>query len=179
MLSLALCWILAVLHVAADVDTKTVSIKTAAGYLVAQTCVKDCLWNGDTNIEWSIGCERPYYNQCYCNLDQASFATSLLSSCVPMSCSSDGPNVATAVSLYMNYCYSAGYPFQGFNVDVQTSTQNEGSPNVVTSTRSSVVTATATSTTDQPSSAGTSISSPNIVISFAALLWSAIFVFQS
>jgi hypothetical protein len=174
MLLLALFWLHIILRVAADVDTKTVSIQSAAGYLVARACVQGCLWTGDLEIIYEIGCPRPYYNQCYCNLDQASSATSFLSSsCIPTSCSDNGPDVATAVSLYMNYCSGAGYPFQGSNIAVQTSTQTEGSPNVVTATRSSVVTATATSTTDQPSSAGRSTSFPTVVGLLMALLWPA------
>jgi hypothetical protein len=171
-------WLLIIFHVAADVDTKTVSIKSAADYLVARACVQGCVWTGDSEILYEIGCPSPYYNQCYCDLDQASSATSFLSSCIPTSCSNNGPDVATAVSVYMNYCSSAGYPFQGLNVAVQTSTQTDGSPNVAAATRSSVVTATVTSTTDQPSSAGTSTSFPTAVGLLTALLWPAIVVFR-
>lgn len=123
MLFHALFWLLITFRVAADVDTKTVSIKSVADYLVARSCVQGCLWTGESEILYEIGCPSPYYNQCYCNLDQASSATSFLSSCIPTSCSDNGPDVATAVSLYMNYCSSAGYPFQGSNVAVQTHTQ--------------------------------------------------------
>jgi hypothetical protein len=178
MLFHSLFWLLVIFRVVANVDTNTVSIKSAAGYLVARACVQGCLWTGDSEIVYEIGCPSPYYNQCYCNLDQASSATSFLSSCVPTSCSDNGPDVATAVSLYMNYCSGAGYPFQGSNIAVQTSTKTDGSPNVLTATRSSVVTATATSATDQPSSAGTSTSFPTLVGLLTALLWPAIVVFR-
>jgi hypothetical protein len=119
-------WLLITFRVAADVDTKTVSIKSAADYLVARACVQGCLWTGTSEIVYEIGCPSPYYDQCYCNLDQASSATSFLSSCIPTSCSDNGPDVATAVRLYMNCCSGAGYPFQGSNVAVQTSTQTDG-----------------------------------------------------
>lgn len=80
------------------------------------------------------------------------------------------PEVATAVSLYMSYCSGVGYPYDGSNVAVQTTTQVVGSTNlVVTATRSSVVTATATSTTDQLSSAGMSTPFPPLMALFLAL----------
>lgn len=178
MLLYALFWLIVISQVTADIDTKTVSIKSAAGYLVARSCVQGCLWTGSSEIVYEIGCSSPYYNQCYCNLDQASSATSFLSSCIPKSCSNSGPDVATAVGLYMDYCASAGYPFQGANIAVQTSTQNDGGSNGATATRSSIVMATATATTVQPSSAGRSIYFPNAVSLLAALLWSVILVLR-
>ncbi|KAH8654981.1 hypothetical protein BGZ60DRAFT_418169 [Tricladium varicosporioides] len=180
MLLYTLFGLLIAFQVLADVDTKTVSIKSAADYLVARGCVQGCLWTGNSEIVYEIGCGSPYYNQCYCNLDQASLAVSFLSSCVPKSCSNNGPDVATAVSVYKGYCSVAGYPFGGANVAIQTSTQTAANVNAVTKTSSGVVTATATaiSATVKPSSAGTSTPSPTLIIVFVALFWSAITIFQ-
>ncbi|KAH7356431.1 hypothetical protein BKA65DRAFT_207219 [Rhexocercosporidium sp. MPI-PUGE-AT-0058] len=123
----ALFWLLVVSRVAADVDTQTVSIGSAAGFLVARQCVQGCMWTGVTPIQDALGCRHPYYNQCYCNPDQASIAASFLSSCLPTACSTKGPDIATAASIYTDYCSSAGYTFQRAITAVQTtSTQTDG-----------------------------------------------------
>jgi hypothetical protein len=79
----------------------------------------------------------------------------------------------------MDYCSTAGYPFVDSNVAVQTTTQTDGSLNVVTATRSSVVVATAISTNSQPSSTGTSTSFPAVVGLLTALLWLAVVMFEA
>ncbi|KAH6714222.1 hypothetical protein BKA61DRAFT_607416 [Leptodontidium sp. MPI-SDFR-AT-0119] len=85
------------------------------------------MWTGVTPIQDTLGCPHPYYNQCYCNPDQANIAASFLSSCLPTACSTKGPDIATAASIYTNYCSGAGYTFQRAITAVQTtSTQTDG-----------------------------------------------------
>ncbi|KAL5319022.1 hypothetical protein ACEPPN_014092 [Leptodophora sp. 'Broadleaf-Isolate-01'] len=147
----ALFCLLVVSRVAADVDTQTVSIGSAADFLVARQCVRACMWTGVTPIQDTLGCPHPYYNQCYCNPDQANIAASFLSSCLPTACSTKGPDIATAASIYTNYCSGAGYTFQRAITAVQTtSTQTDGNAS--------------------GSSAGTSTNFPTVVGVLAALL---------
>lgn len=141
--------------VAAQADLKTLSIASASDYLVARDCVKACLWTG-LWVGGFIGCGAPYYNQCYCNANLVSSATSYLSGCATKYCTSD-PDVTSANNIYSGYCSKAGYPIgEAANVAVQTTTLNAGgSGDAVTKTSPTIVTATSVSSTIS-NSAGTS-----------------------
>jgi len=123
-------------------DLKTLSIASANDYLVSRNCVKDCLWSDGGWVGSLIGCGSPYYNQCYCNANLASSATSYLSSCAIKYCTSE-PDATSAVKVYAGYCSIAGYPIGEVNAAIQTSTQNvDGSGDAVTKTSLTIVTAT-------------------------------------
>ena len=123
-------------------DLKTLSIASANDYLVSRSCVKDCLWSDGGWVGSLIGCGSPYYNQCYCNANLASSATSYLSSCAIKYCTSE-PDATSAVKVYAGYCSIAGYPIGEVNAAIQTSTQNvDGSGDAVTKTSLTIVTAT-------------------------------------
>ncbi|KAG4435736.1 hypothetical protein IFR05_008786 [Cadophora sp. M221] len=137
-------------------DLKTVSIANANDYLVSRNCVKACLWTG-LWVGEVIGCGAPYYNQCYCNANLVSSATSYLSGCAITYCTAE-PDATSAVNIYAGYCSSAGYPIGEANVAIQTTTQNAGGGgDSVTKTSLTIVTATSVSPSN---SAGGSESTP-------------------
>ncbi|PVH81574.1 hypothetical protein DL98DRAFT_514707 [Cadophora sp. DSE1049] len=151
-------------------DLKTLSIASANDYLVSRNCVKDCLWSSGGWVGSLIGCGSPYYNQCYCNANLASSATSYLSSCAIKYCTSE-PDATSAVNVYAGYCSIAGYPIVEANVAIQTTTQNAGgSGDAATKTSLTIVTATSV----LPSiSAGMSAFHPARAVVLAATLYAA------
>lgn len=151
-------------------DLKTLSIASANDYLVSRNCVKDCLWSGGLWVGSLIGCGSPYYNQCYCNANLVSSATSYLSSCAMKYCTSE-PDATSAVSIYAGYCSVAGYPVGDANVAISTTTQNAGGGgDAVTRTSLTIVTATSVSSSI---SAGMSAFHPARAVILAATLCTA------
>lgn len=145
MLVSLLFWLL-IPNVVADADGKTISIWDQTEFLVQPVCAMYCLENnnyGTLGLVNYFGCISPFYNQCYCNPDRASSATSYISSCVASRCTG-AALASTAVAVFSSYCSSAGYNFAQGNVAIATST--EGTPgqtgSAVTRTTLSIVTAT-------------------------------------
>ncbi|KAH7319095.1 hypothetical protein BKA65DRAFT_94941 [Rhexocercosporidium sp. MPI-PUGE-AT-0058] len=133
--------------VAQGADLKTDSLVSANEYLVSRNCVKDCLWSGNW-VGFFIGCGGPFYNQCFCNANLVSPATSYLSSCAIKYCTSE-PDATSAVNIYAGYCSGAGYPIGESNVAIQTNTWTTIPPTGAAGTRSGVIESSGYSTSDK------------------------------
>lgn len=118
----------------------TITIDQAPAFTSLRGCAQQCLYCPTTcganffyfsgDLGANIGCQQGkvttphYYDSCFCRRDLASSASSYLSSCVTLSCSTQTADVTAAVGLYDQYC--------GF----------DKSPVVTTSGSSSLVAAT-------------------------------------
>ncbi|KAK3393521.1 hypothetical protein B0H63DRAFT_458409 [Podospora didyma] len=102
----------------------SVSIASYSGFSGRRACVKDCLWHQQdaasdatltataaADLIAAIGCSPPWVDACYCLPEQASTASSFLSSCVANRC--DAKTIAavtSAIELYRGYCSAVGSP---------------------------------------------------------------------
>ncbi|KAK4174535.1 hypothetical protein QBC36DRAFT_38426 [Triangularia setosa] len=102
---------------AADVP---IAISTFPLFLEQRDCVKLCLWHtatGETGyLAAAIGCSKPWVNECFCQRELASKASSFISTCVASRCGSpkeDAPSngaVTRALGVYNTYCAENGLP---------------------------------------------------------------------
>ncbi|KAH7323688.1 hypothetical protein BKA65DRAFT_511264 [Rhexocercosporidium sp. MPI-PUGE-AT-0058] len=151
LLSALLLWPYLAMIVIGQVDIKTVSLWTDDGLKIQPDCAQHCHgdnYYGTYGLCHFLGCIDPWYNQCFCNPDRASVATSWVYSCVTSRCK-DTAVANSAVVLYTSYCSGAGYQFPGTNIAVQTSNpapeETGSSGGTVTKTSLVIATATATS----------------------------------
>jgi hypothetical protein len=99
---------------------QTVSITNDLDYIALRTCAAYCIYynyvySGEY-IPKFLGCAHQddsiyieFYNTCFCNTDYIPQATSFLGSCISSACS-DGIDVPAAITVWENYCTTAGYP---------------------------------------------------------------------
>jgi uncharacterized protein (DUF2062 family) len=105
----------------------SVSIENDSDYLALRNCAADCVYL----LPGAIGCGNAggfkYYNSCFCNEGFIPLATSFLGSCISSSCDGGAVDYPAAVTVYEDYCITAGYPMN--NV-----AQPTAAPSVVSST---------------------------------------------
>ncbi|KAN0099836.1 hypothetical protein V8E51_013611 [Hyaloscypha variabilis] len=107
----------------------SVSIQSDDDYLALRNCAATCV----VDLPAAIGCKPAggfyvtYYNSCFCNEGFIPLATSYLGSCISSACSGGGVDYPAAVTVYEDYCITAGYPMN--NV-----AQPTAAPSVVPST---------------------------------------------
>ena len=97
----------------------TVSIANDLDFIALRTCAAGCIYNiygQGTYLPGFIGCAHQddgysvnFYNTCFCNAGYIPQATSFLGSCISSACS-DGIDVPAAITVWENYCTTAGYP---------------------------------------------------------------------
>jgi hypothetical protein len=124
-------------------------------YSQQHICVQRCLfWGYGNDVGSALGCDTPYNNVCYCPTSQAAAASSYLSSCVSTTCSAgDLPaDVTSAVSVYNNYCQTAGFTLTGAvpapsSPPITSSAAQPAKPTTVFATTTVYVTKTASSGT--------------------------------
>lgn len=92
----------------------TISLSDFPEFLLLRTCAQSCIWGYSGAVADVIGCQIPWYDACVCDTKQQESAASHVSSCVQSKCST-GNNVdaPTAVAVYTDYCYSAGFSTAG------------------------------------------------------------------
>ncbi|KAH6664722.1 hypothetical protein B0J14DRAFT_644211 [Halenospora varia] len=92
----------------------TVSLSDFPEFLLLRTCTQSCIWGYSGAVADVIGCQIPWYDAWVCDTKQQESAASHVSSCV-QSRYSTGNNVdaPTAVAVYTDYCYSAGFSTTG------------------------------------------------------------------
>jgi hypothetical protein len=89
-----------------------VSIQSDDDYLALRNCAANCV----VDLPAAIGCLNAgglygkYYNSCFCNEGFISLATSYLGSYISSACSGGGVDYPAAVTVYEDYCITAGYP---------------------------------------------------------------------
>ena len=108
-----LCFLVLISYTHADAP---VSIQQMPGYGNVRPCVSDCIggnrWMGDYGWEIgaAIGCGTlDPRNDCVCRPDLQAGGEAYLSSCLDRSCAANTIDIASGMSLYTNYCTSAGY----------------------------------------------------------------------
>jgi len=120
------------LNAVRGVNTGTVSITAAPQYSVEAACVQSCLYEPSLNQFYPdflgelpnyLGCSSTGYNECYCTSDVQDEASLILSTCVDAGCVGTA-QIGEAISVYNDYCVSAGYPRK--NGNAVATTTNEG-----------------------------------------------------
>ena len=86
-----------------------VSLTEFTAYSVQRTCVQNCLigphTDGNYGVLRSLGCTgRPMIHSCYCQSDFTSDISARFSACINDYCGSKSADLASALSLYINYC---------------------------------------------------------------------------
>ncbi|KAK0667324.1 hypothetical protein QBC41DRAFT_254444 [Cercophora samala] len=97
-----------------------VAISTFPLFLEQRDCVKLCLWQTATSatggLVAAIGCSKPWVNECFCQRELASKASSFISTCVASRCGSPKDNapsngaVSRGLDVYNTYCQENGLP---------------------------------------------------------------------
>jgi hypothetical protein len=160
------------------------TIQSLPAYSLQRACVQGCL-AGEYAVAYDLNC--PQLNACVCRTDLQSQVSTYLTSCVNAGCSTNPPDLSSAVELYDSYCSMNGYPIVGAVVTTTASTSFVTSPATatviivptatVTATETSSLTSVATissvesqssSTSTSSSTTTTSISSTTIPISTSA-----------
>ncbi|KAH8787221.1 hypothetical protein BGZ57DRAFT_880171 [Hyaloscypha finlandica] len=136
-------------------DLATVSITAAAGYQVAGACIQESLfWDqygiaGALGLPAALGCyqyQQPtVYNGCYCTSAVASKASSAISVYVSALCAGTA-QIPDAISIYKDYCTSAGYP-STTNANVKATQTTTNIPGITVVTNNVVYTVTVGSST--------------------------------
>src|SRR5271156_2414232 len=86
------------------------TIESVAEYSLQRNCVQTCIGIDILGLPNNIGCPYPYLNACACRTDLQPSASTYLTQCVDLSCSSDPSDLSSAISLYDSYCASNGFP---------------------------------------------------------------------
>jgi hypothetical protein len=80
-------------------------------------CVQFCILDEGfpQGLGYALQCDYPVLNECYCATASAAAATAFLSSCINAGCSSGDASyeITSAISIYDNYCLTAGYTLPG------------------------------------------------------------------
>lgn len=86
-------------------------------YALLRTCAAECFGCSGSNdrIAIAIGCGAYSQNECFCNTDLFSLATSGLGYCISKSCTVGGweGDYSSAEHVYTNYCEGAGFTIGG------------------------------------------------------------------
>ncbi|KAK4200222.1 hypothetical protein QBC40DRAFT_327095 [Triangularia verruculosa] len=98
---------------AADVP---ISVESFPPFLEQRDCVKLCLWHtsASDDLVVAIGCSKPWVNECLCQRELASKASSFVSKCVASRCGSpkeadgSGGAITRALGVYNDYCATNG-----------------------------------------------------------------------
>ncbi|KAJ2991724.1 hypothetical protein NUW58_g2414 [Xylaria curta] len=135
--------LLALLHLAAS---EKASITQLPVYTSQRPCARRCFdfggaYEGPAKLASIIGCDfYPPMNECFCRPDLQANADAYLLNCVDRACVQNAQDTNSAISIYDEYCTSAGFLRGGV---LATTTSGTGDfPSAVTVT----VTATATTT---------------------------------
>jgi hypothetical protein len=100
----------------APVVTSAVSISADDAYARLPDCAKACVWGDvDDLMAKGLECSDPWVNACLCREDLAGVVDAFLSQCASAKCSAAGvdTNVASARSVYENYCSRNNYDVGG------------------------------------------------------------------
>lgn len=80
-------------------------------------CVQECILDEGFNqgLGYALQCDDPVINECYCATASAAAASGFLSSCINADCDAGDASylITTAISIYDNYCLTAGYTLPG------------------------------------------------------------------
>lgn len=98
------------------ISAGTVSIFDAPGYASQRPCARDCFYigfavnGGPDELASHLDCDvDPIEDSCFCRPDLQSVAVSYVNSCVYRVCSKNTLDSNSAVTIYKQYCTSAGF----------------------------------------------------------------------
>ena len=157
--------ILILFHAGAGQAGTTVSMGYENIYNQQPTCVQNCIWypviDETADVAAALQCDYPVLNACYCASAAAPAASGYLTSCVSAHCEAGdaGILVTSAVSIYDNYCVTAGYAVPGFTTAVPTPTTMVTAPSASPGRGAPTNGVTQTGSTGPTSSASSVISS--------------------
>ncbi|KAH8810876.1 hypothetical protein F5884DRAFT_897410 [Xylogone sp. PMI_703] len=118
----------------------TVTLTDLPAYQSQRPCAIDCFYygfsskGGPDGIAENIGCNvDPIMNECLCRPDLQAQADAYLSNCVRSKCDQNSLDVNSAVTIYDDYCTSAGY-YRVTDAPATSTSGTQASPTTVTVT---------------------------------------------